>query len=84
MPVGHKDKPTQPRPERPKSQHPPLANLGALKEKADKFDELQRWYWWLERRTFDGKTPKVSVETFLKGIKEYFEPYDEVIHNERD
>lgn len=75
MPVGHKDKPTQPRPEEPKSQNP---SIEALKEKAEKFDELQKWYWWLERRTHDGKSTKVNVETFLKGIKEYFEPYDEV------
>jgi hypothetical protein len=45
------------------------------REKAKRYDELQKWFWWLERRTTDEKTPKVHLRTFLKGISEYFVPY---------
>ena len=48
-----------------------------MKIKAEKYDELQKWFWWLERRTNGGNTSKTNVETFLTGIKEYFEPYED-------
>lgn len=46
-------------------------------EKAKRYDELQKWFWWLERRTHNGRTGKYVLRLFLKGIKEYFEPYKE-------
>lgn len=45
------------------------------KEKAEKYDELQGWFWWLERRTHEGKTPRHVLRVFLIGIKEHFKPY---------
>lgn len=49
-------------------------------EKALRFDEIQKWIWWLERRTDDnGKIHKIYVDTFLQGVKKYSEPYHSIL-----
>jgi G3E family GTPase len=54
-----------------------IENIVILKEKAKKFDELQKLWWWLDRRTHDGKTPSSVIRYFLIDAKKYFEPYKE-------
>ena len=44
-------------------------------EKIRRYDELQTWFKWLEHRTRDGKTAKVTIETYLRGTKEFLKPY---------
>lgn len=48
-----------------------------LIEQASKFEEIQKSWWWLERRTHDSNTPMSVVRYFLHDIKKYFEPYKE-------
>ena len=47
-------------------------------EKVERYDEIQSWYWWLERRTHDGKAQKDTVRRFLRGIEEYLDKYEDV------
>jgi hypothetical protein len=49
-------------------------------EKAKRYDELQSWFWWLKRRTHDGKTPKSVMAIFLQGISKIFDDYKEEGH----
>lgn len=47
-------------------------------EKVRRYNELYSWFLWLEHRTNDdGKIPSMHVNTFLRGIKKYFEPIEE-------
>lgn len=52
-------------------------NIKTLKEKAEKYDELQKLWWWLDRRTHDGVTPTSAIRYFLNDAKKYFEPHKE-------
>jgi hypothetical protein len=53
-----------------------MNNKLSIEEKARRYDELQKWFWWLERRKH--YVPNRTVlKTFFKGIKEYFEEYVE-------
>jgi hypothetical protein len=44
-----------------------------LVEQVEKFQEVQSWFWWLKRRTHDGKTPKSVMAIFLQGISKIFD-----------
>jgi hypothetical protein len=52
-------------------------HLSELEEKARKFDELQQWFWWIERRTHGGKTSMIHLRVFMNELKKHFEPYEE-------
>jgi hypothetical protein len=60
-----------------RKEHERQEEIDTLREKAKKYDELQSWWWWLERRTHNGKTTNGNIRTFLNGIEEYFESYEE-------
>lgn len=49
----------------------------SLEEKSKRYDEIQSWFWWVRRRTYNNKTNKKYIRLFLKGISEYLEDYKE-------
>jgi len=57
-----------------------IEKVEELEVKSKKYDELQSWYWWLERRRHNGLRP---VKTFLRGIKRYFDSYEDETGEEK-
>jgi len=48
-----------------------------MEEKAKRYDDLQKWYWWLERRADYLPKNNIPLMTYLDGISNHLDTFTE-------